>query len=154
MLKQKQKIGLWQSGNIVPHSRLIFLSLQNPAKVTKCIDKYHLYGLQWSGKFCSNKDKWLVWDKPKSLWFEKEWKVLLKQRQTIGLRQTKILCLTLDAEPIFFRCTWLSKFGMIPKMDWHSQKNISSMVWNGVESFAETTTNNWSETNWKIVPRT
>ena len=46
----------------------------------------------------------------------------------------------------------LSKSGMSPKMDWHSQTNIISMVWNGVESFAETKTNDWSETNWKIVP--
>ena len=35
-----------------------------------------------------------------SLWFETEWKVLLKQRQTIGLRQTEKSCLTLHAEPI------------------------------------------------------
>ena len=38
------------------------------------------------------------------------------------------------------------------QMDCHSQTNIISMVWNGVESFAETKTNDWSETNWKIVP--
>jgi hypothetical protein len=48
-----------------------------------------------------------------------EWKVLLKQRQMIGLRQTKI-----------------------------------SMIWKGVESFAETKANNWSETNQNIVPHT
>ena len=35
-----------------------------------------------------------------SLWIETEWKVLLKQRQTIGLRQTEKSCLTLHAEPI------------------------------------------------------
>ena len=52
----------------------------------------------------------------------------------------------------YFSGAQLSKSGMSSKMDWHSQTNIISMVWNGVESFAETKTNDWSETNWKIVP--
>ena len=52
----------------------------------------------------------------------------------------------------YFSAAQLSKSSMSPKMNWHSQTNIISMVWNGVESFAETKTNDWSETNWKIVP--
>ena len=105
----------------------------------------NLYDLKRSGKFCWNKGKRLVWDKPKycashlmlsqyfsdahgyqnsawspkwidihrktlALWFETEWKVLLKQRQTIGLRQTEKSCLALNPEPRFLSCiTWSIK---------------------------------------------
>jgi hypothetical protein len=55
-------------------------------------------------------------------------------------------------ECIFENWALISKSCINHKMDWHSQTNIISMVWNGVESFAETKTNDWSETNWKIVP--
>ena len=40
-----------------------------------------------------------------SLRFETEWKVLLKQRQMIGLRQTEKSCLALHAELRFLSCT-------------------------------------------------
>ena len=89
----------------------------------------NLYDLKQSGKFCWNKDTQLVWDKPKYCASH----LILSQ---------------------YFTAAQLSNTGMSPKMDWHSQTNIFSIVWNGVENFAETKTNDWSETNQNIVPHT